>query len=117
MAKKIGKRDKEGVGISLERIIQSALRKVDALFGFAVDLEKEDKSEYRQYGQVEGKTASGKDIKGVYGVRVKIGLNPEEFSARGLPRPSRRGGLDASQGGRIRLGRKGTKKIIGGISK
>ena len=63
----------------MEKIVASAWQGIGALFGIAVDLEKEGKSEYRQYGQVEGRTRSGKKIKGVFGVQVKVGLNPEEF--------------------------------------
>ena len=79
MAKEIRKQDQESVEISLGRLAESAWRGVGAFFGLAVDLEKEGKSEYRKFGKVEGKTSSGKNIEGIYGVRVKVGLNPEEF--------------------------------------
>ena len=67
----------------MERLAGSAWRGVGALLGFVAGLEKEGKSEYREYGEIKGKTQNGKDIKGAYGFQVKIGLNPKEFSARG----------------------------------
>lgn len=90
MDKRIRRQTKESVGIALERLAKNALRGVGALFGLVVDLEKEGKSEYRECGEIKGKTESGKDIKGVYGFQVKVGLpvrsqeakaglNPEEF--------------------------------------
>lgn len=79
MFKRIRKQSKESVGIALERLAKNAWRGVGALFGLAVDLEREGKSEYRECGEIKGKTTSGKDMKGIYGFRVKVGLNPEEF--------------------------------------
>ena len=89
MAKKIRKQD-EGVGVSLGKIAGSALRGVGALLGFAVNLEKEGKSEYKECGEIKGKTESGKDMRGAYGFHMKVGLNPEDFSARGGSAPGGR---------------------------
>ena len=60
MFKGIRKQSKESVGIALERLVGGVWRGASALFGLVVGLEKEGKSEYRECGGVEGKTASGK---------------------------------------------------------
>ena len=79
MAKKIRKQNKEGLAISLGGLIEGFARGIGGLLGFAADLERKGKSEYVEQGEVSGKTASGKEYKGAYGFRVKVGLNPEEF--------------------------------------
>ena len=79
MARKIRRQSKEGVGVSLERLIEGFAKGVTGLLGFAAKLEKEGKDEYVEQGEIKGKTKSGKEYKGAYGFRVKVGLNPEDF--------------------------------------
>lgn len=79
MAKKLKKQDKKRVGVSLERLISGVVRGLGGLLGLAADLERQGKSEYAEKGEISGKTKSGKEYKGAYGFRVKVGLHPEEF--------------------------------------
>ncbi len=82
MAKKIRKQDKKGVEISLGTVIDGFVKGIGGLLGLAAKLEKEGKDEYAEQGEIEGKTKSGKEYKGAYGFRVKVGLNPEEFKGQ-----------------------------------
>ncbi len=79
MAKKIRKQSKKDVGIRPGGLIGGIAKGIGNLFEFIADLERQGKSEYQEEGKIEGKTKSGKKIKGVYGFRVKVGLNPGEF--------------------------------------
>ena len=79
MARKIRKQNKEGVGISLEGLIQGFAKGVNGLLGFAANLEAQGKDEYAEQGAIKGRTESGKEYEGAYGFRVKVGLNPEDF--------------------------------------
>jgi hypothetical protein len=80
MAKKIKKQDKGGrVEISGGKLMEGIVKGVGALLNFVVDLEKKGQSEYKEEGEIEGKTKNGKKIKGAYGFRIKVGLNPEEM--------------------------------------
>jgi hypothetical protein len=60
-------------------LIDGFAKGVTGLLGFAANLEAQGKDEYMEQGEIEGKTKSGKAIKGRYGFRVKVGLNPEDF--------------------------------------
>jgi hypothetical protein len=55
---------------------------IGVLFRFAAEMERQGKSEHIEYGEITGKTESGKEMKGRYGFHMKIGLNPEEFRWR-----------------------------------
>lgn len=66
----------------MARLAEGAVRGLGGLFGFAAEMERQGKSEYRECGEIKGKTGSGQDIKGAYGFRVKVGLNPEEFGGQ-----------------------------------
>lgn len=79
MARKIRKQSKEGVGVSLERLIEGFAKGVTGLLGFAANLEAQGKDEYTEQGEIKGKTESGKEYRGVYGFRAKVGLNPKDF--------------------------------------
>lgn len=79
MAKKIRKQNKRRVGISLETVTKGFLKGIGGLLGLAAKLEKEGKDEYVEQGEIKGRTKSGKEYKGAYGFRVKVGLNPEDF--------------------------------------
>ncbi|MEK7074679.1 MAG: hypothetical protein AAB975_04985 [Patescibacteria group bacterium] len=79
--------------VSLERLIGGFARGVTGLLGFAANLEAQGKDEYAEQGEITGKTENGKEIKGIYGFRVKVGLpvrsretkaglNPEDFSGQ-----------------------------------
>lgn len=83
MVRKIRKQPKEGVGVSLGTVIDGFMKGVGGLLGLAAKLEKEGKDEYAEQGEIKGKTKSGKEYKGAYGFRVKVGLNPEDFKGRG----------------------------------
>ena len=52
------------------------------MLGLAAKLEKEGKDEYAEQGEIKGKTKSGKEYKGAYGFRVKVGLDPEDFKGQ-----------------------------------
>ena len=84
MAKKIRKQDKRGVEISLGTVIDGFVKGIGGLLGLAAKLEKEGKDEYAEKGEIKGKTKSGKEYKGAYGFRVKVGLNPEDFRRKKL---------------------------------
>ncbi len=79
MVRKIRKRDKKSVGVSLGTVIDGFVKGIGGLLGLAAKLEKEGKDEYAEQGEIKGKTKSGKGYKGAYGFRVKVGLNPEDF--------------------------------------
>jgi hypothetical protein len=82
MVGKIKKQSKKDIGIrfeGLKGLIGGIAKGTGNLFEFITDLERQGKSEYKEEGEIEGKTKSGQKIKGAYGFRVKIGLNPEEF--------------------------------------
>lgn len=78
MVKELRKRSEEDVGVSLGKLVDGLTRGIGGLLGFAAHLERQGKSEYAEYGEIAGKTKSGKEIKGTYGVRVRIGLHPAE---------------------------------------
>ena len=82
MAKKINKHNNEGLEISLGKIVDGVARGIGGLLGLAAKLEKEGKDEYAEQGEIKGKTESGKEYRGAYGFRVKVGLNPEDFKRR-----------------------------------
>lgn len=75
MARKIRKQSKEGVGVSLGTVIDGFVNGVGGLLGLAAKLEEEGKDEYAEQGEIKGKTKSGKEYRGAYGLRVKVGLN------------------------------------------
>ena len=79
MVRKLRKQNKRGVGVSLETVTKGFLKGIGGLLGLAAKLEKEGKDEYMERGEIKGKTKSGKEYKGAYGFRVKVGLNPEDF--------------------------------------
>ncbi|MDP3052127.1 MAG: hypothetical protein Q8N42_01325 [bacterium] len=79
MAKKIRKQSKKNVGIQPKGLIGGIAKGISSLFELIADLEKQGKSEYKEEGEIKGKTKSGKDVKGIYGFQVKVGLNPEDF--------------------------------------
>ncbi|MDP2930621.1 MAG: hypothetical protein Q8N56_03395 [bacterium] len=80
MDQKIRKQSKESVGISLGKVAGGFLKSIGGLLlGCALKLEKEGKDEYAEQGEIAGRTKSGKEYKGGYGFRVKVGLNPEDF--------------------------------------
>lgn len=78
MVKEIRKRPEGDMGVSLGRLIGNLAQGIGGLLGFAADLERQRKSEYTEYGKIAGKTKSGQEIKGAYGVRVRIGLHSAE---------------------------------------
>jgi len=90
MVRKLRKQNKKGVGVSLETVVEGFLKGIGGLLGFAAKLEKEGKDEYAEQGEIKGKTKSGKEYKGAYGFRVKVGLNPEDF--KGQKKLSAKGG-------------------------
>lgn len=79
MARKLRKQNKKGVEVSLGAVIDGFVKGIGGLLGLAAKLEKEGKDEYTEQGEIKGKTKSGKEYKGAYGFRVKVGLNPEDF--------------------------------------
>jgi len=82
MATKPRRQSKEGVGVSLEGLIGGFAKGVAGLLRFAGKLEEEGKDEYIEQGEIKGKTKSGKEYRGAYGFRVKVGLNPDDFKGR-----------------------------------
>ena len=58
MARKIRRQSKEGVDVSLERLIGGFARGVTGLLGFAANLEAQGKDEYAEQGEITGKTES-----------------------------------------------------------
>jgi hypothetical protein len=68
------------VEISLGTVIDGFVKGIGGLLGLAAKLEKEGKDEYAEQGEIKGKTKSGKEYKGAYGFRVKVGINPENFN-------------------------------------
>ena len=63
----------------LTGLIEGFAKGVTGLLGFAANLEAQGKDEYAEQGEIKGRTESGKEYKGAYGFRVKVGLNPEDF--------------------------------------
>ncbi|MBU4466594.1 hypothetical protein KKF47_00835 [Patescibacteria group bacterium] len=62
------------MGVSLGRVAGGLLKGIGGLFlGLAAKLEEEGKDEYVEQGEITGKTESGKEYKGAYG------LHPEDF--------------------------------------
>lgn len=82
MAQKSGRQSNKGVGVSLERLIENFAKGVTGLLGFAANLEAQGKDEYAEQGEIEGKTESGKEYRGVYGFRVKVGLDKMQNAKR-----------------------------------
>ena len=74
MAKKIRKQNKEGLAVSLGKIVEGVARGIGGLLGFAANLEAQGKDEYVEQGKITGKTKSGKEYRGSYGFRMKVGL-------------------------------------------
>ena len=80
MVRKLRKQSKESVGVSLGKVAGGLLKGIGGLFlGLAAKLEEEGRDEYVEQGEIISKTESGKEIKGRYGLRVKVGLHPEDF--------------------------------------
>ncbi|MBU3965747.1 hypothetical protein KJ575_05245 [Patescibacteria group bacterium] len=79
MVQKLGKQDKKKVEVSLGTVINGFVKGISRLLGLAAKLEEEGKDEYMEQGEIKGKTKSGKEYKGAYGFRVKVGLIPEDF--------------------------------------
>jgi hypothetical protein len=63
----------------LGRLVEGFAKGIGGILGLAADLERQGKSEYEERGEIKGRTKSGKEYRGAYGFRVKVGLNPEEF--------------------------------------
>ncbi len=82
MARKISKQNKEGLAVSLGRLAEGVAKGVSGLLGLAAEMERQGKSERIEQGEIRGKTQSGKEYKGAYGLRVKVGLNPDDFRGR-----------------------------------
>lgn len=82
MTQRIRKQNREGLATSLERLAESVVKGIGSLLGFAAEMERQGKSEHIEQGEIKGKTKSGKEYRGTYGLRVKIGLNPEDFKGR-----------------------------------
>lgn len=82
MAKEVYQSNKKELAISPKRVIKGIVKGIGSLLGLAAELERQGKSEYIEQGEIKGRTKSGKDIRGIYGWRVKLGLNPEEFRRR-----------------------------------
>lgn len=68
--------------VTLGRLAKSAVKGIGGLLGFAAEMERQGKSEHIEQGEIKGKTESGKEYRGAYGLRVKVGLNPEDFKGR-----------------------------------
>jgi len=66
----------------LGRLAESFIKGLGGLLGFAAEMERQGKSEHIEQGEIKGKTKSGKEYRGAYGLRVKIGLNPEELRSK-----------------------------------
>ena len=66
----------------LTGLIEGFAKGVTGLLGLAANLEAQGKDEYAEQGEIKGKTESGKEYRGAYGFRVKVGLNPEDFKGR-----------------------------------
>mgnify|MGYP001599541319 FL=1 len=67
------------MGVFLAKAAEGFLKGIGGLLGFAAKLEEEGKDKYVELGEIAGRTKSGKDYAGAYGLRMKIGINPEEF--------------------------------------
>ncbi|MBU4319400.1 MAG: hypothetical protein KKF30_19235 [Proteobacteria bacterium] len=70
-------------------LAEGMIKGIGGLLGFAAEMERQGKSEHIEQGEIKGKTKNGKEYRGAYGLRVKVGLNPEEF--RGQKRLSKGG--------------------------
>lgn len=79
MVRKIRKQNKTGVEVSLETVIDGLVKGIGGLLGLAAKLEAAGQDEYAEQGEIKGKTKSGKEYKGAYGFRVKVGLNADNF--------------------------------------
>lgn len=79
MARNIRKQNKEGLAVSLGKLADGMVKGIGGLLGFAAEMERQRKSEHIEQGEIKGKTKSGKEYRGAYGLRVKVGLNPEDF--------------------------------------
>jgi hypothetical protein len=82
MAGKINKHNNEGLEISVGRVVGGIVRGIGNLFGFAVNLEKRGESGYEEIGEIQGKTETGKEYRAAYGVKMKLGINPEELGEK-----------------------------------
>ena len=82
MARNIRKQNKEGLAVPLGRLAESFIKGLGGLLGFAAEMERQGKSEHIEQGEIKGKTKSGKEYRRAYGLRVKIGLNPEELRSK-----------------------------------
>lgn len=75
MAKEFNKQNKEGLAVSLGRLVSGFAQGMGRLLGLAAEMEKQGKSDYIEQGEIKGKTKSGKEYQGAYGFRVRVGLN------------------------------------------
>lgn len=82
MAKEICQKNKKRAENPVKGLISSVAKGVGRMLGFVANLEKQGKSEYIEQGEFQGKTESGKEAKGAYGLRIKIGLEPKDFQKR-----------------------------------
>lgn len=85
MVQKIRKQSKEGVGVSLGKVTGGFLQGIGRLLGFAVKLEEEGKDKYVELGEITGRTKNGKEYKGAYGFRMKVGLPTRSQEAKADP--------------------------------
>lgn len=79
MDEKVNKYNSKGLEINSEKIAGGVFRGIGSLLDLAINLEKEGKSDHEEFGEIKGKTESGKEYRGAYGIRAKIGINPEEL--------------------------------------
>lgn len=82
MATKPKRQSEEGMGVSLEGLIEGFAKGVAGLLRFAGKLEEEGKDEYIKQGEIKGKTKNGKEYQEAYDLRVKVGFNPEDFKGQ-----------------------------------
>lgn len=83
MVRRIRKQNKKGLAVSLGRLTEGLAKGIGGLLGFTAEMERRGKSDYIEHGEIEGKTKSGKEYRGAYGLRIKVGLDPKDFSAKG----------------------------------
>jgi hypothetical protein len=76
---------------ALTGLAKGVARGIGSLLGFAAEMERQGKSEHIEQGEITGKTRSGKEYRGAYGFRAKIGLNPEDFSVQDGSAPGGKG--------------------------
>lgn len=84
MGKEPIKQNKEGLAINLGGIMSGLMKGIGGLFGLAMRLEKEGKSEYKEVGEIRGKTENGKEYHMAYGFRTKVGIDPAELEKKGI---------------------------------